>query len=411
MPLRKRPSCALLILNGGHSSRMGTDKGSLPWDTGTLLTSLLKRSLAFPFAQTVIAANAPVDLTALPGTLYTTTSAAPLTPADRRTVTPTRAGCQLLWQLRSGTTRTLTLVTDRHRDCGPVGGLDAGLPHVVAPYVCVVSVDLPFYNFLPVRNWFYTQPLPDERDRQPVLLPVVNGTEEPLAAVYPRTLTAAVQTALAAKDYRVRRLLTDQLVWQQDEADNALLYTNTNTPKTYKDAKARAVTLKRAVPVFSIIADASHTGKTTLAVALIQKFRAAGYRVGYVKSTHHVDISPKAGSDTDVAEAAGAQVCLCPDSAVPPTQDKRDYLFALSQTLPVDIAFIESRSHGSFPALKVITGTPSARDLSLTSPCLAVVSDQELPPSSQIHTFSRSHIDAIYDFIRPFLWVPGRVVP
>lgn len=411
MPLRKRPSCALLILNGGHSSRMGTDKGSLPWGKGTLLSSLLTRSLAFPFSQTIIATNKPVALTALPGNLYLPTTAAPLTPDQRRAIAPTPTGQQLLWQLHSGTTRALTLVSDRLPDCGPVGGLDAGLPHVISPYVCVVSVDLPFYNFLPVRNWFYTQAMPDETKPQPVILPVVQGREEPLAAIYPRTLLAAVQTALAAGEYRVRHLLTTQLVWRQDETENALLYLNTNTPKAYKAAKARAVTLKRGVPVFSIIADESHTGKTTLAVGLIQKFCAAGYRVGYIKSTHHTAVGPKDGSDTALAEAAGAHVCLCPDSAVPPTQDKRDYLLAVSQTLPVDIAFIESRSHGSFPAIKVITGTPNATDLALTSSCLAVVSDQELPSSSQIQIFCRTHIDAIYDFIRPFLSVPGHVLP
>lgn len=408
MPKRRCLSCALIILNGGHSSRMGTDKGALPWGKGTMLTSLLTRSIAFPFSQTIISTNKPINLLPLRGSLYTAASPEPLTPAEASSLT---APLQLLWQLHSGTTRYITLVKDTHPDCGPLGGMEASFAEVISPMACVVSIDMPFYNFLPIRNWLYTLPVEMLKADKPIIVPVVHGTEEPLAAIYPRDILPQIQHALATGDYRVRQLFTGRTVWRQDESLYGPIFQNTNTPKAYKDAKAKALSQSRAVPVFSITADQSHTGKTTLCVALIQKLRDAGYRVGYIKSTHHQDLAPKEHSDTDRAERAGAQVCLCGPDNVPDGMDKKDYLLALSQTLPVDIAFIESRSHGTFPEIKVISGNYTEESQPWHSPVIAVVSDNELPESPQLHTFGRTDIDAIYGFITPFLSTPGKTIP
>ena len=60
----------LLIVCGGQSTRMGRDKASLPWQEGTLLTSLMTRARSFAFSHIVIAGNQPVDLRTLPGELY-----------------------------------------------------------------------------------------------------------------------------------------------------------------------------------------------------------------------------------------------------------------------------------------------------------------------------------------------------
>lgn len=404
MSKRKCLSCALLILNGGHSSRMGRDKGSLPWDDGTMLTSLLTRSIAYPFSQTIISANAPIDLSPLRGKLYTTASASPVAKENLARITPTPQPQHFLWQLHSGNTRFLTVIADTHRDCGPLGGMEAALPYIPSPFVFIASVDMPFYNFLPLRNWLYNFPW-DKLDlnQLPLVLPVVNGQEEPLAALYPTAILPAVTQALQSGDYRVRQLFTHVPVWRRDETAYAPIYQNTNTPQAYTLARAKRVNQKRAVPVFSITADQSHMGKTTVCVKLIEKFRAAGYIVGYVKSTHHTHLTEKEGADTDLATKAGAAIRLCGPADIPLGMDKEEFLLAQSQEMEVNIAFIESRRHGSFPALKIVASEPAPEDTTIDSPNIAFMYRDKPLPTLHMPQFSTGDIDGLYDFIRALL--------
>lgn len=400
MSKRKCLSCALLILNGGHSSRMGRNKGNLPWDDGTMLTALLTRSIAYPFGQTIISANEPIDLSPLRGHLYTAASPTALTPEELTRIMPTKEPQQFLWQLHSGNTRFLTIVADTYTDCGPLGGMEAGLRLIASPFVFVTSVDLPFYNFIPLRNWLYNFPWDDiDRDNLPIVLPVVHGKEEPLAALYPTAIYPAVRKALQSGDYRVRQLCTQATVWRRDESAYAALYANTNTPLAYKLAKAKRINQRRAVPTFSIMADHSNMGKTTLCIKLIEKFRAAGYAVGYVKSTHHTGLTEKEGSDTDAATKAGASIRLCGPDDIPLGMDKQEFLLTQSQEMEVNISFIESRSRGSFPAIKILSSEPTPEDIDMDSPYIAFMYTGEKFKNLEIPQFSIHHIDALYDFI------------
>ena len=86
---------SLLILAGGKSSRMGCDKSKLPWRGTTSLTSLLQRSIVFPFKNTIISINRELDLSDLPGTVVATTG-------KRR-----ESDIEYTWTLPDGTKRTV----------------------------------------------------------------------------------------------------------------------------------------------------------------------------------------------------------------------------------------------------------------------------------------------------------------
>lgn len=390
MTKQKCLSCALLILNGGHSSRMGRPKGNLPWHDGTMLTDVLRRSIAYPFSQLIISANDPLDLATLHGELYTSSSPQPLTASQKKCLIPTKRAQHFLWQLPSGKTRDVTIIADTYTDCGPLGGFEAGLRQVIAPLVFVLSIDMPFYNFLPLRNWLYQFPFAKLRTPLPIVLPVVNGQEEPLAALYPTSILTAVTTALQGKNYSVRQLFDAVPVWRRNESAYASLYINTNTPQQYQRARAKEINQRRPVPVFAIVADHSNSGKTTLCIALIQKFRAAGYTVGYVKSTHHTELREKEGSDTDLATKAGAAIRLVNDQMVPPTMTKEDVLLQQAQDMAVNIAFIESRHHGVFPAIKIVAPEEPSQELQIASPYIAFIS-------------ANTSIDSLYEFILSLL--------
>lgn len=403
MTKHKCLSCALLILNGGHSSRMGQPKGNLPWHEGTMLTDLLRRSIAYPFSQLIISANGPLDLTTLHGELYTASSPHPLRPEEKKCLIPTQKPRHFLWQLPSGKTRDLLLIADTYRHVGPLGGFEAGLRHVIAPLVFVLSIDMPFYNFLPLRNWLYQFPFAKLRTPLPIVLPVVKGQDEPLAALYPTAILPAVTAALQGSDYSVRKLFDAAPVWRRTEEMYDSLYVNTNTPQQYKQSRAKDINQRRPVPTISIVADHSGSGKTTLCIALIKKFRSAGYTVGYVKSTHHPERGEKAGSDTDLATRAGAAIRLVTEQMVQPGQDKASLLLQQAQDMAVNIAFIESRRHGSFPAIKLIETEPTAAEMNIDSPYVAFASRTAVEDRPDLPCFKPSSIEAIYQFILTLL--------
>lgn len=354
----------LIILTGGRSSRMGHDKAGLPWCSGTLLSDLLRRSKCIPFWEIIIAAHSHPDRTGWPD-------------------------CHC----------PVHITTDTYTGCGPLGGLEAALRQGSSPYYVVLSVDLPFYDFSPLQDWLAHPDWmkPNAEKIYPILLPVVQGKEQPLAAVYPAGIYPAVLTALQSGEHRVRSIYDQWPVHRIDETEHAFLYTNINTPAAYKDALAYAVNCHRTVPVLSITADCSHTGKTTAATSIIRILSERGYRIGYIKSTHHHIDTEKEGSDTDRATKSGAVFALtCSLDDIPAGQTKTAALLAASQQRPADLVIIESRHHGVFPSLQVLpSGVPTA---SIPDDIIAVIhtNDEKNLPA---HHFSLSRPQALISYI------------
>ena len=311
-------SLGLVILAGGRSSRMGRDKVALPWRGATLLTDLLLRSQGVAFDEIVVSANRTPDLSSLPPDL-----------AAR-----------------------IRVVADDCQDCGPLGGMEASFRACSCSYCLVLSVDLPFYDFSPVK-----QILPKLAQMPPVdlFLPMSESRPQPLAAVYRRgPALEAVQAALNAGKRRVLSIADALAVRILDDAGALILYENINTPSAYKDALAIDANRRRAVPVVSLSAARSGEGKTSLAVQVIAELTRRGYAVSYFKSTHHSRCGEKRGSDTDRAMQAGAvQSILCGPDDVAAGERKEDALLRLAQQTAADIAIVESRSHGPFPVLYI----------------------------------------------------------
>ena len=309
-------SLGLIILAGGRSSRMGRDKAALPWRGATLLTDLLLRSQAVAFDEIVVSANRPPDLSALPPEL-----------AAR-----------------------ICVVADDCQDCGPLGGMEAAFRACTCSYCLVLSVDLPFYDFSPVK-----QLLPELAQIPPIdlFLPMSESRPQPLAAVYRQgPALEAVQAALNAGKRRVLSIADALNVRILDDAGTPILYENVNTPSAYKAALAIDTNRLRAVPVISLSAARSGEGKTSLAVQVIAELTRRGYAVAYVKSTHHRLCHEKRDSDTDKALQAGAvQALLCGPDDVAAGEGKEDALLRLAQQTAADIAIVESRSHGPFPVI------------------------------------------------------------
>lgn len=352
-------SLGLIILAGGRSSRMGRDKAALPWRGATLLTDLLLRSQAVAFDEIVVSANRPPDLSALPPEL-----------AAR-----------------------IRVVADDCQDCGPLGGMEAAFRACTCSYCLVLSVDLPFYDFSPVK-----QILPKLAQMPPVdlFLPMSESRPQPLAAIYRREPSLeAAQTALAAGKRRVLSIADKLAVRFLDDAGAPILYENVNTPSAYKAALAIDANRRRAVPIVSLSAARSGDGKTSLAVQVIAELTRRGYAVAYVKSTHHRRCREKRGSDTDKALQAGAvQALLCGPDDVAAGEGKEDALLRLAQQTAADIAIIESRSHGLFPVLYLTNDAPPIRQHDVTA-IIGNISNAD----AACRWFSPDQLDALCSYI------------
>lgn len=185
-----------IVLAGGRSSRMGTSKAMLDWHGAPLLrrvTGILQR-----VADPVVVVHAPgQQLPPLP---------------DAR------------------------LVVDRRPGRGPLEGIAAGMRELAGSCdaVFVSSTDVP------LLHPGFVLGVAASLDGHDVALPVADGHNHPLGAVYRLSLLSQVEQLLAAdrlrttflfEGARVRRLDRDQLVEPQS-------LRNLNTPEEYDAALA-----------------------------------------------------------------------------------------------------------------------------------------------------------------------------
>lgn len=368
----KMPALSLLILAGGKSSRMKKDKSQLPWQDSTTLTHMLTNSYVYPFERTVISANRIIEPQELPDFIRKKTK-------QREHTTE---------YIHLSDKRRLSVVSDLYTDCGPLGGMEAAMRLYPSDCWLILAVDLPFYDFsrLPAL-------LAVDTPEYDAVIPVINGRENPLAALYKGRVYEKIRTALADGDYRVRKIYNKKAAFI-DETPYARHYLNMNTPIAYKEALACAANQSRPVPVVSITAETSGTGKTHLTTQVIKELSDQGYKVGYVKSTHHMPSGPKQNSDTDLATRAGA-VCT---ALIPDGPEKKCSIEHAAFSMPVDLVLIESRRHGLFPKLLVLP--PEAGAAEGDNETVALVTRRKDTNSVYFNTLHVDNISALTKYIK-----------
>lgn len=368
----KMPNLSLLILAGGKSSRMKKDKSQLPWQDSTTLTHMLTNSYVYPFKRTVISANRIIEPQELPDFIRKKTK-------QREHTTE---------YIHLGDKRRLSVVSDLYTDCGPLGGMEAAMRLYPSDCWLILAVDLPFFDFSRVPAL-----LAADASEYDAVIPVVDGRENPLAALYKGRVYEKIRTALADGDYRVRKIYNKKAAFI-DETPYARQYLNMNTPIAYKEALACATNQNRSVPVVSITAETSGTGKTHLITQVIKELSAQGYRVGYVKSTHHMSTGPKRNSDTDLTTRAGAVCTALIQDGPEKSRAIEDAAFSMS----VDLVLIESRRHGLFPKLLVLP--PEAGAAEGDNETVALVTRRKDTNSVHFNTLHADNISALAKYIK-----------
>ena len=169
--------CTAIILAGGDSQRMGSDKANLLLGGQTLLQRVIA-TMQQIFPRVIISVRQPRPDIALPQ------------------VCDERAG--------AGATP----------GAGPLAGLVAGLGRVTTPWAFVVACDMPFVAPALVEQ------LGKFRSDHQAIVPVVHGHPQPLAAFYASSCLAAMRAQLAGGGKRSLRAALEQLqVRYVDEAE------------------------------------------------------------------------------------------------------------------------------------------------------------------------------------------------
>ncbi len=193
---------ACLILAGGRSSRMGTDKALLPLSTAPHSTFLAH------LAATFVSLCDEVLLVARD---------------EEQAAHYSKAAAGI------------RIVTDRVPDYGPLMGIASGLSAMQAAQALVVAVDMPFAQ-ADLVSWFLAHAHGDA-----ITVPVVNAVPQVLFAVYPRSVLPAIETSIAQGRRDPRSLLTSVPVQYIEEVQLRLFdpqlrsFINVNTPEEWRE--------------------------------------------------------------------------------------------------------------------------------------------------------------------------------
>ena len=342
----------IIVLAGGLSTRMGTDKTRLPWGSTTLLGEMLRKAVLTECGEILVSINRELE----------------------------ESEAHIIEEARSFG-RDIQLVPDAIAMKGPLSGLQSALSIGTREAYIVVSADMPWFSF----HWLPSWEVHIDSFLQGELLamvPYVGLQEyEPLAAIYKRSVLDTIQEALEGEDVSMHGILEKIPYMEMDMIEEAELYSNVNTRLSYKLAKAKAVNRERSVPIVTISASQSKSGKTTVATALIHQLSQRGIVVGMVKSDGHGFSMDQEGTDTWKASQAGAKaVAIAGPNGYAmivhgESMQRQQQLIWLANEMPVDLVLLESRSHGVAPIIEVVRANHNDTRLPQLEDIVAVVTD------------------------------------
>ena len=342
----------IIVLAGGLSTRMGTDKTRLPWGSTTLLGEMLRKAVLTECGEILVSINRELE----------------------------ESEAHIIEEARSFG-RHIQLVPDTIAMKGPLSGLQSALSVGTREAYIVVSADMPWFSF----HWLPSWEVHIDAFLQGELLamvPYVGLQEyEPLAAIYKRSVLDTIQESLEGEDVSMHGVLDKIPYMEMDMIEEAELYSNVNTRLSYKLAKAKSANRERSVPIVTISASQSKSGKTAVATSLINRLSQRGIVVGMVKSDGHGFSMDQEGTDTWKASQAGAKaVAIAGPNGYAmvvhgESMQRQQQLIRLANEMPVDLVLLESRSHGVAPIIEVVRANHNDIRLQQLEDIVAVVTD------------------------------------
>lgn len=309
---------SLLIIAGGRSSRLGVDKRFVEVGGCGLLETILRKAAAVDFAEKFLCVEEEL-------------------PALKEL--STRYGARLL--------------VDEIKNAGPLAALASGLARVKTQWAFAVSADMPFFEFKKIEH--FTEKLSTVQ----AILPEVDGRAQPLAGFYHCEWSELFKREVMNGQRKIMTAIK-KIPHELAAIDDYATFFNVNTVGDLKLARGRAANLSREIPLITVTAPASGTGKTMFIERVTLRLTLRGLKVGVIKSDAHEFNLDVKGKDSYRFQEAGAQsVAVVSKSGwflVNRTSARADLLSLISHMNGVDIMFIESRAHGIFPAISLWRG-------------------------------------------------------
>ncbi|MBL7112794.1 MAG: molybdenum cofactor guanylyltransferase [Bacteroidales bacterium] len=127
-----------------------------------------------------------------------------------------------------------SIITDKIKEVGPLGGINSALYTCSAEAIFVVSCDMPYLNkeLIEKQIEFFHKSDCD------ALIPRMGSFIEPLHAIYKKTIFNILHSFLSeTRDYRIRsflKLINVQYMEMEDNKVNRQAFTNINTQEDYE---------------------------------------------------------------------------------------------------------------------------------------------------------------------------------
>ena len=308
---------SLLIIAGGKSSRLGTDKRFVEVGGVGLLEKILCKASAENFDDIFLCVEENL-------------------PALKNLAK--KFGVKLL--------------VDAAKNSGPMAGLAVGLANIKTDWALAISADMPFFEFDELR------PLTGKFSAAQAVIPIVNGKFQPLAAFYRREVAEIFLRELShgqRKIFAAIKKIPHELAELSCEEN----FFNVNTPADLRLARGRAENLSRPTPIISIVASTSGTGKTTFIERLIKIFSAQKISVGVIKSDAHGFNLDVEGKDSYKFQAAGAKsvAVISPNGYfLVEYVANQNFLSVAEKMSGVDLILTESRTKNFSPTISLWRG-------------------------------------------------------
>lgn len=287
---------SLLIIAGGKSSRLGEDKRFVEVGGENLLEKILKKSSKENFGEIFLCVEENFSEIEILAKKY-----------------------------------HAKILVDEIKNCGPMSGIANGLKKIKNSWALSISADMPFFDFKIFEKINFGE--------EKIIAPISDKKIQTLAAFYHKDLQKFFMNELAQNQ---RKILTaiKKIPHKFFEIDTENIFFNVNTQEDLKLARGRAENLSRKIPIISIIAPNSGTGKTFFIEKILQNLNL---KIGVAKSTHHKIFAENFTKDSYRFRQAGAKKIYVGENIFDAVKNFSD----------VDLILTESRTKKFFPAILI----------------------------------------------------------
>ncbi|MCI8660476.1 MAG: molybdopterin-guanine dinucleotide biosynthesis protein B [Lachnospiraceae bacterium] len=278
------------------------------------------------------------------------------------------------------------MVSDAFGDCGPIGGICSAFLVSGADALVVVPCDVPLFSEKLARALCHCL----EEGGDVAIAVTEDGREHPLCGVYKKSCQKILEMCIRKKDYKMRNALERMEVKKYQAGRDSWRLKNINTFGEWK-----RLTKKSCLA----ISGWKNSGKTTLIEQLIPVLKARGLTIAAIKHDGHSYEADVPGTDSCRFFQAGAAVSLVYDREKYSltVREKRTDEDVIGLASKGDLVLLEGFKESGYPKIEIVQKEIGGGPIPELAGRIAYVSDIEL--QTDLPVFLPNDIQGIGDFI------------